>query len=132
MLLFAVLALTGGALLAAAEFSTTYEVVVGTLDIVRTKKSGSDQHSYALLILAAATLPLALGALRGARKPVGPLPESQDFEDARARPADGLSLEIAGGGLLVLAGAGLLVVRRARDVAPAPSEARRRAAASAG
>ena len=148
---FAGLAVIAGALLAAAEFSTIYEVVVGELEIVRSKKSGADQHSYALLILAAATVPLALGALRGARRPggrigarapaaalvvlgavalavallgdlpdaqdEGPLPESLNFEDARARPAGGLYFEIAAGALLILSGAGLFVAH--------PSDSRR-------
>jgi hypothetical protein len=150
---FAVLAVIAGALLAAAEFTTVYKVVVGELEIVRTKKSGADQHSYALLILAGATVPLALGALRGARRPAGgrigarapatalvvlgavalavallgdlpdaqdkgPLPESLSFEDARARPAGGFYLEIAGGALIIVSGAGLLVARRSGSRRP--------------
>lgn len=63
-------------------------------------------------MLGAVALAVALlGDLPDAREK-GPLPESQNFEDARARPAVGLYLEIAGGGLLMLAGLGLLVVRR--------------------
>jgi hypothetical protein len=131
---FAGCALLGAALLVAAEFSPVYEVVVGTLEIVRRSVDGADNHSYALLVIAAVALPMALGALRGSRpaalalvalgaaalvvtlaldlpdaRETGQLPESVTFEDAQARPARGLYFAAAGGGLLVMSGVGFLL-----------------------
>ncbi|MGH2917296.1 MAG: hypothetical protein ACRDLS_01660 [Solirubrobacteraceae bacterium] len=130
---FAGVAALGAALLVAAEFSPVYEVVVGSLAIPRREVDGADNHSYALLIVAVLALPMALGALRGARpaalalvalggtalfvalaldlpdaRATGRLPESVAYEDARARASTGLYVELAGGGLLIIAGAGLL------------------------
>lgn len=138
---FAGLAALGAALLVGAEFSPVYRVVVGTLEIERRSVQGADNHSYALLIVAALALPMALGALRGSRpaalalvalgatavfvavaidlpdsRAAGRLPESVSFEDARARPARGLYGELLGGTLLAVAGLALAVVR------PGPSE----------
>jgi len=65
------------------------------------------------VVLGAVALTVALlGDLPDAQDE-GPLPESRNFEDARAHPAGGLYLELAGGALLILSGAGLLVARRA-------------------
>jgi hypothetical protein len=133
---FAGLAVLGAALLVLAEFSPVYEVVLGDPAIVRRSVNGADNHSYALLVLAALALPMALGALRGARaaalalvalgaaallvsiaidlpdtRASGRLPESVAFEDARARAATGLYLQLVGGGLLIVAGGGLLACR---------------------
>ena len=88
--LFAVIAVFGGALLAAAELSTVYEVVVGALEIVRVKQSGSDQHFYALLILAAATVPLALRCAARASRP------ADAWARGRVRPAASTSRSPAG------------------------------------
>ena len=63
---------------------------------------------------------MVLGAVALAVALLGDLPDAQDegppeslnFEDARARPAGGFYLEIAGGALLIVSGAGLLVARR--------------------
>jgi hypothetical protein len=131
---FAGLAVLGAVLLAAAEFSPVYHVVVGSLEIVRRSVQGADNHSYALLIIAALALPMALGALRGSRpaalalialgagalyvtlaldlpdaRATGQLKESALYEDAKAKPARGLYLEAAGGGVLVLSGLGFLL-----------------------
>jgi hypothetical protein len=139
------LAVAGAALLVAAEFSAVYEVVVGTLQIPRRTVSGGDNHSYALVLVAAAALGMAFGALRGARaaavalvalgatalvvglaldlpdaRATGQLPESVTFEDAKAKPCAGLFLELAGGGLLVLAGVAALAPA-ARGIAPGRS-----------
>ena len=130
---FAGLAVVAAALLVAAELSPVYEVVVGTLEVVRRRVDGADNHSYALALIA--VLAMALGALRGSRpaalalaalgaaalvvtlaldlpdaRSSGRLPESVSFEDARARPARGLYLAGAGSGLLVVAGLGLALV----------------------
>jgi len=98
---FAVLAVIAGALLAAAEFTTVYEVVVGELEIVRTKKSGADQHSYALLILAAVTVPLALGGPSGLAR--SPAHETQRLCKHR-RPRRRIRLAGAGQALRALEG----------------------------
>lgn len=130
---FAGVAVLGAALLVVAEFSPVYEVVLGDPAIVRRSIDGADNHSYALLILAVFALPMALGALRGARaaafalvalgaaalvvslaidlpdsRATGRLPESVAYEDARARTATGLYLQLLGGALLVAGGGGLL------------------------
>ena len=64
------------------------------------------------MVLGAVALAVALlGDLPDAQDE-GPLTESLNFEDARARPAGGFYLEIAGGALLIVSGAGLLVARR--------------------
>lgn len=132
--LAALLAAAGLALLVVAEFSTVVRVVVGSLETEKRAVTGHANHDWALLVVAVATLPMALGALRGARaaagalvalgavalvvglaidlpktRESGTLPESVSFEDARAQAGPGLALELAGGAALVLAG-GLLVV----------------------
>jgi hypothetical protein len=142
---FAAVAALGAALLVVAEFSPVYEVVLGSLDIVRRSVDGGDNHSHALLIVAALALPMAFGALRGSRpaalalialgaaalfvtlaidlpdsRASGRLPESVSFEDARARPAIGLYLALAGGGLLVVAGLGLTLPGSRRRKSPKP------------
>ncbi|MDQ3677531.1 MAG: hypothetical protein M3401_12135 [Actinomycetota bacterium] len=134
---FAGVAALGAALLVAAEFSPVYEVVVGTLEIVRRRMDGAENHSYALLVIALLALAMALGALRGSRSATlaivalgcaalfvalvldlpdarsnGRLPESVSFEDAHARPAGGLYVEIVGAVLLTIAGAGLAAPRQ--------------------
>ncbi|MDQ3849470.1 MAG: hypothetical protein M3296_02485, partial [Actinomycetota bacterium] len=114
----AILALIGAALLVVAEFTAVVEVVVGSLETVVRSDPGRSHHAYALLIVAVAAVPMAVGALRGARPAAtalavlglvalgvalavdlpdahgsGRLPESVTFEDARARPGLGLYLE---------------------------------------
>lgn len=120
-------------LLAAAEFTTVYEVTVGSLEVVRRSATGGANHGYALLVVALFAVALTLHGLRVARRAAGAgllalglivllialtvdlpdtrgsgrLPESLAYEDARARAGAGLGLELAGGALLVVAG-GLL------------------------
>lgn len=131
---FAGVAVLGAALLVAAEFSPLYKVVLGDPAIVRRSVDGADNHAHALLIIAVFALPMALGALRGARaaalalialgatallvsiaidlpdtRTTGRLPESVAYEDARARAATGFRLELLGGALLIAAGGGLLL-----------------------
>jgi len=136
-------------LLVVAEFSVVVRVVVGSLETERRTVTGHADHDWALLLVAIAAVPLALGALRGARpaaaalvalgivailialvvdlpktRESGTLPESTSFEDAHAKAGPGLAYEIAGGVGLVLAG-GLLLV------APALTPSSRRAASAA-
>ena len=65
-------ALSGLALLAAfalavSEFLPLYAVVVGTDGAPRRTVRGLENHAFAMLLLAVAAVPLALGARRGAR-----------------------------------------------------------------
>jgi hypothetical protein len=123
------LALVAAALLVVAEFTTVFEVTVGSLEVVRRSSTGGDNHGYALVVIAVlafAMTPLALGgarppalalvALGGAALAIalivdlpdtrasGGLPESLAYELAQARAGPGLGLEIAGGVLLLAAG----------------------------
>jgi hypothetical protein len=130
------LSIVAAVLLLAAEFSTVYEVTVGSLEVVQRSATGGENHGYALLVLGAfALLVTGLGLRGGAggsraagmalvalgvvalvvsfavdlpdTRGSGRLPEALAYEDARARAGAGLSLEIAGGVLLLVAG-GLL------------------------
>ena len=128
----AALACVAVALLVAAEFTTVFEVTVGSLEVVRRSATGGENHDYALLVVAAVAAVMALLAARGARPPAfalmalaavvlaialvvdlpdtrgsGALPESLAYENARARAGAALGLEITAG-LLLLAAGGLL------------------------
>ena len=46
------LALVAVVLLVVAEFSTLFEVTVGSLEVVRRSSTGADNHGYALLVIA--------------------------------------------------------------------------------
>lgn len=131
--LAAVLSIAASALLVAAEFSTIFEVTVGSLEVVQRSATGGENHGYALLVVAVFAVALTLHGLRVAGRAAGAglialglivlmvaltvdlpdtrgsgrLPESLAYEDARARAGAALGLEIAGGVLLVAAG-GLL------------------------
>jgi hypothetical protein len=131
--LAAALSIVAAALLVAAEFSTVFEVTVGSLEVVQRSASGGENHGYALLVLAVFAVALTVVALRfGGRAPgiglvalgvvvlvvalavdlpdtrgSGRLPESLAYEDARARAGSALGLELVGG-VLVLAAGGLL------------------------
>jgi hypothetical protein len=127
------LALVAVALLVIAEFTTVFEVTVGSLEVVKRSATAGENHGYALLVVALAGAAMTLLALRGARPPAlalvvlgavalaialgvdlpdtrgsGGLPESLAYEHARARAGTGLGLEVAGGLLLLVAG-GLLL-----------------------
>lgn len=128
------LALAAVVLLTIAEFTTVFEVTVGSLEVVKRSATGGENHGYALLVIAVAAAPLALLALRGDPLPAialvalgvaalgltlaldlpdtrgsGGLPESVAYENARAHAGPGFWLQLEGGALLVLAGAILLV-----------------------
>ena len=136
----AAIAVGAALLLAIAEFSTVFEVVVGSLQTVQRTRSGGDNHAYALLVVAIAAVPMAVGAARGARPPAaalaalgivvlavalavdlpdtsasGRLPESVTFEDAQAQAGTGFYLETLGGVLLIVTGGLLLSLSRARE-----------------
>jgi hypothetical protein len=130
-------ALIGGLLLVASDFSTLYEVRVA--GVVRDHVSGGDQHAYALAVVGAAALPLALAATFGASRPAAfalgglglvavaivlavDLPDvsrtgyASGFRSAHTSAARGFYLEAAGAALLVLAAAAAILPpgRRAR------------------
>ena len=131
--LAAALSIAAVPLLVAAEFSTVFEVTVGSLEVVQRSATGGENHGYALLVVAVFAVALTLHGLRLAGRAAGAglitlgivvlmvaltvdlpdtraagrLPESVAYEDARARAGVALGLEIAGGVLLLAAG-GLL------------------------
>lgn len=125
------------ALLVTAEFTTVFQVTVGSLEVVRRSATGGANHGYALLVIAAVGAAMTLLALRGAGAPAlalvvlggaalaialavdlpdtrrsGDLPESLAYENARARAGTALGLEIAGGLLLLAAGIVLALAGR--------------------
>jgi hypothetical protein len=131
------LALVAVVLLVVAEFTTLFEVTVGSLEVVRRSSTGGDNHGYALLVIAVVAAGMTLLALRGARPPAlalvalaiaalvialavdlpdtrrsGDLPESLAYENARSHARAGFGLEIAGGVLLLAAGGVLLAAGR--------------------
>ena len=134
----AALALAGLSLLVLAEFTTIFEVTVGSLGVVKRSATGGQHHGYALLVIAAAAAAMALWSLAaGGRSAAlglialgaaalvvglaidlpdtrgsGQLPESLAYENARARAGAGLTLELVGGALLIAAGMLLLGGRR--------------------
>jgi hypothetical protein len=131
--LAAALALVAVALLVVAEFSTVFEVTVGTLQVVKRSSSAGANHGHALLLVALAAVALTALGLRGPARAAGAglallgvaalvvalaidlpdtrargtLPESLAYENAAARAGPALGLEIAGGVLLLAAGAAL-------------------------
>lgn len=137
--LAAALAIVAVGLLVAADFSTVFEITVGTLEVVKRSSTGGANHGYALLVVALFALALTGLGLRGAARAAGPalvalgvvvlvvalavdlpdtrgsgrLPESLAYEDARARAGPAVGLEIAGGVALLAAG-GLLAAGRGR------------------
>jgi len=128
--LAAALSFVAVALLVAAEFSTVFEVTVGSLEVVKRAATGGENHGYALLVVALFGVVLTLLGLRATGRAAGlglvalgavalvialavdlpdtrgsgRLPEALAYEDARARAGAGLALEIAGGVLLLVAG----------------------------
>ena len=128
-------------LLIVSEFLPLYKVIVGTLETEQRSVAGWRNHGFAMLLLALASVPMLLGALRAARPAMwalagigvvvilialtvdlsaarqsGDLRESVAYEDARAEPAIGFFMETLAGVLLLLAG-GLLLFLTAREPA---------------
>ena len=133
------LALVAVVLLVVAEFTTVFEVTVGSLEVVKRSATAGENHGYALLVVALVAAAMTLLALRGGRPPAlalvvlgvvalanalavdlpdtresGSLPESLAYENAQARAGPALGLEISGGVLLLVAG-GLLAARGGSD-----------------
>jgi hypothetical protein len=138
-----VAAFLGAILLVAADFFTLFEIKV--LTVTRESRSGGSHHSYAMLVLGIAALPMAYGATRGSRPAmaalaglgviavlialVGDLPDvnetgviGRNFTDAEASPSTGFYLETLGAVLLMVAGgAGLVLTGRAPRGGAAPA-----------
>lgn len=133
-MLLACVALLGAGLLAVAELSPLYTVVVGSLQTPRRSVSAGSNHGYALALLAAVATALVVAWLRGAQlagpllgllgmtalvivlvvdlpdtRVGGRLPESLAYSEARADPRRGLALELAGA-ITLLACAPLMTV----------------------
>jgi hypothetical protein len=138
------LAVAAAGLMIATEFSTVASVQVSggppCEDVANATaaedcvKSGGEQHSYALILLALLVLAMAFGAALGASRPaalalvavgaivlaialLGDLPDARETGlvgqayEARGEAGTGLVLEIVAGALAVVAG--LLGLRRA-------------------
>ena len=141
-LALAAVAAIAAVLLIVSEFLPLYKVLVGALETERRSEVGWRNHAFAMLLLGLASVPMLLGALRGARpamwalagigvvvivialtvdlsaaRETGTLRESVSYEDARAEPAIGFFLETLGGVLLLLAGGLMLFVTPAREQA---------------
>ncbi len=137
---FAALALVGAGLLVVADFSTLYEVEVGSLNTVLRTVPGHENHAYALVVVGVAAAIMSVGAWRGARPAAGALvvlgavalgvalgldlpdtsgsgklSESVTFEDAQASAGVGFYLELLGGVVLVAAGGVLWAGGRERS-----------------
>lgn len=126
------LLLAGALLLAIAEFMTLFEVRAITA-VLETEKAGS-HHNYALLIVAIALVPMAIGAVLGGSRPaafatvalaivalaVALLIDRPDvdqtgltrtYESAKASPKSGFYLESLGGVLALIGAVGTVVLR---------------------
>jgi hypothetical protein len=128
----AAVAFVAAVMLVLSTFMTLIEVTTGEAAIEGAERTGLEHHSIAMLLLGVAVLPMALGALRGARPAmigllvIGAvvlllaftvdLPAALDegiysvrYESASAKPAAGFYVETLAGALLVVAG-GLLLL----------------------
>lgn len=120
-------------LLIVSEFLPLYRIVVGSLETERESRAGWRNHGFAMLLLGLASVPMLLGALRGARPAMWALagigivaiviaitvdlPNATDeglygerYDDAEARPAIGFFLETLGGVILLAVGGLLLLL----------------------
>jgi hypothetical protein len=152
-------AFLGAVLLIAADFFHLFEIKV--LTVTRETRTGGSHHSYAMVVLGLAALPMAYGATRGSRPAmaavaglgaiallialVGDLPDvnetgviGRNFTDAEASPSTGFYLETLGAVLLVVSGGGGLLltgrsprVPREPRVTPADGDEERAARAAA-
>lgn len=138
-LLLVAVALAGAAALIVATFTTVIEIKVGVAsDLIghKSKFTGMDRHSVALLLIAAVAIVLALGAARGVRPAIAglaltgvaalivaiaiDLPDlhktgiiGRVYAAASAGPGGGYYAETLGGVLLVLAGGALFMLQAA-------------------
>lgn len=141
-LALAALAAVAAVLLVVSEFLPLYTVVVGALETEQRSEVGWRNHAFAMLLLGIATVPMLVGALRGARPAMwalagigavvllialtvdlpaaresGTLREAVSYEDARAEPSTGFFVETLGGVLLLLSGGLMLFLTPPREQA---------------
>ena len=148
------LAVAGALLLAISEVLPLYEVVVGSLEEQQRTEPGWQNHGFAMLLMALASVPMIRGARRGARPAMlalmvigaiavlivvtvdypavrqqAELREAAEYEDARAKAATGFYVESLGA-VLLLASGGLMVLapRRQARTREREREPRERAA----
>ena len=128
----ALAAIVGAILLIVSEFLPLFKIYVGTLETVKDSRVGWRNHGFAMLLLGIASIPMLLGALRGARPAMWALaaigliaivvaltvdlPNATDeghygelYESAEARPTSGFFVETLGGVLLLASGGMLLL-----------------------
>ncbi len=119
------LAFVAAALLVVSTFMTLLTITTGEAELA--SRTGYEHHSIALLLLGVAVVPMALGALRGARPAMAAiavlgivvlvvvmtvdLPATLKeglfavrYENAEAKPAAGFYVETLAGVLLLLSG----------------------------
>ena len=125
------LAFLAAALLVISTFMTLLTITTGEAELA--SRTGYDHHSIALLLLGVAVVPMALGAMRGARPAMFAvaalgvvvlvvvmtvdLPATLKeglfairYENAEAQPAAGFYVETLAGVLLVLSGGLMLLL----------------------
>ena len=129
-----VLLLVGALLLAVAEFNTLWEIKVITAVPEGGSQTGGSHHGYALLVVAIALVPMAIGAVLGGSRPAAlaclvlslvalvvvlaiDLPDVNEtgligrtYEAAEARPKLGFYLESLGAVLALLGAVGTLLL----------------------
>jgi hypothetical protein len=139
--------LLGAVLLIAADFSTLVEIKVIT--VTKERLSGHEQHSWAMVILGVAAIPMAYGAARRRARPamlglvllgtvallialIGDLPDTRStgvigerYEEAAAQAGAGFFLETAGAVLLIVGGVGGLLLLNPPPAQPAAREPER-------
>jgi hypothetical protein len=137
-------ALAGAVLLIVSDFSTLVEIKVIT--VTKEQFSGHEQHSWAMVILGVAAIPMAYGAARRRARPamlglvllgtvallialIGDLPDTRStgvigerYEEAAAQAGTGFFLETAGAVLLLVAGVGGLMLLSSQPPAREPAE----------
>ena len=147
-----ILPLVGAALLVAADLSTLYTVRVGDSVAPGASSSAGAHHGYALALVAAAAVLMALGAVRGGSRPaavalavlglaalgvalLADRPVTDDtglygeaYAAARAEAGPALGLALAGGAAIV-AGAALILLTARRSGRRDPSRGRTPASA---
>ena len=131
-----VVLLAGALLLVVAEFMTLYEIRAVSAVPAGGTTSVGDHHAYALLVIGAVLVPMALGAVRGGSRPAAiavlvlalvaagivalvDLPDVNEegligrtYDAARARPRAGLYVEILGATLALVGAVATLLLRR--------------------
>ena len=135
-------AAAGAVLLAVSELLPLYEVVIGGLETRARTEAGWESHAFAMLVLSLATIPMLLGAGRGARPAMAAiaaigvvaivivltvdlpqiradaeLREATAYEDVRAKAAIGFYVETLGAVLLLISG-GLMALAPRRKARP--------------